>query len=127
FHHSAAHASRDVVGHLAHAMEQHVAVAQQDAVVMVVWMADLPEYLAVPVSLQDHASLEWKAAQEVLLRGTPVVEQRSALGEITRHAWRIRHLPGVNDVALKIDEIHRSIFHEVRGEESEPRRGAFLI
>src|SRR5262245_29114194 len=108
-------------------MEQHVAVAQQNAIVMVVWMTDFPQYLAVPVGFQDHASLEWKAAQEILLRGTPVVEQRPTLCEKARHAWRIRHLPGMDDVALKIDEVHCSIFHKVRGKESEPRRGAFLI
>src|SRR5215470_13422470 len=108
-------------------MEQHVAVAQQDAIVMVVWMADFPEYLSVPVSFEDHATLEWKAAQEVLLRGTPVVEQCSSLGEIPRHAWRIGHLPGVNDVPLKIDEVHRAVLHEVRSKESEPWRGAVLI
>src|SRR5262249_31215206 len=107
--------------------EQHVAVAQQDAVVMVIWMADFPQYLAVPVSFEGHASLEWKAAQKVVLRCSPVVEQCSALGEITRHARRIRQFAGVNNVALKIDEVHCSIFHKVRSKESEPRRGAFMI
>jgi hypothetical protein len=86
FHHPAAHAPGDVAGHLAQAMEQHVAVAQQNTMVMVVWRVDLPEYLAVPVSLEDHAGLEWKAAEEVLIGSSPVEEQRSALGEISRHA-----------------------------------------
>src|SRR5262249_1114350 len=125
--HPTAHAPGDIVGHLAHAMEQHVTVAQQNAMVMVVWMADLPEYFAVPVGLEDHATFEWKAAQEVLLGSSPIIEQRSALAEITRHAWRIGHLPGVTDAPLKIDEIHRSVLHEVRDKESESWRGAFLI
>jgi hypothetical protein len=39
-------------------MEQHVAVAQQNAIVMLVGMVDLPEYLAVSVNFHDRASLE---------------------------------------------------------------------
>ena len=39
----------------------------QDAVVMVVRMADLPEHLAVPVRLQNHTALERKATQKAVL------------------------------------------------------------
>jgi hypothetical protein len=48
-------------------MQQHVAIAQQDAVVMVVRMTYLPQHVAVPVSLQDDAAFEREAAEEALL------------------------------------------------------------
>src|SRR5262245_40888374 len=54
----------DIVGNPAHAIQQHVSVAQQDAVVMVVGMSDFPQHLAVPVCLQDHATLERKPAEK---------------------------------------------------------------
>src|SRR5262249_49365728 len=74
----------DVLGDLAHAIQQHVAVAQQDAVVMVVSMAKFPEHLAVPVRFEDHPPLERESTEEALLRGAPVVEQGSAVGEVAR-------------------------------------------
>src|SRR4029077_20211412 len=86
----------DVVGNLTHAVQQHIAIAQQDAVVMVVRMAYFPEHLAVPVRFQDHASLEGKAAEKALLGRAPVVEEGSALGEIAGQAWRVRHVPRVD-------------------------------
>src|SRR5690242_12360539 len=88
-------AAGDVVGHPAHASQQHVSIAQQDAVVMVVWMAYFPEHLAVPVHFHDHATLERKAAEKALLWSTPGVEECSAAGAVAGHAWRGGHVHGV--------------------------------
>ena len=72
----------DLVGDLAHAIQQHVSVAQQDAVVMVIRMAYFPQHLAIPVRLQDHAPFEREATEKALLGRAPVIEQRAPFGEI---------------------------------------------
>jgi hypothetical protein len=78
FGHSSLDPARDLFGDLAHAMQQHVAVAQQDAVMVMVGVAYFPEDLAVPVRFQRHAAFERKATEKVLLGGAPVVKQGPA-------------------------------------------------
>src|SRR5947209_11850147 len=63
----AGHTARYFSRHLGHAMQQHVAVAQQDAVMMVIPMAYLPQHLAVPIRFQDHAAFERKTTEKALL------------------------------------------------------------
>jgi len=120
--------SYDTLGNLlryfAHAMQEHVSITQQDAVVMMVGMAYFPEHLTIPVRFQDHAAFEGKATEKALFWSTPVVKQRPALCEIAGQAGRVGHVPGVGDLALKVDEIHASVFHEMRGKQSKSRRGA---
>jgi len=48
-------------------MQQHVAVAQQDAVMMMVRVAYFPQHFAIPVGFQDDAAFEREAAQKALL------------------------------------------------------------
>jgi hypothetical protein len=48
-------------------VQQHVSVAQQDAVMMMVRMAYLPEHLAIPVRFQNHATFEREATEKALL------------------------------------------------------------
>src|SRR5438132_8414465 len=117
----------DVVGNLAHAVQQHVSVAQEDAVVMVVRMADLPEHLAVPVRFQDHPALERKAIQKALLRRAPVVEERPPLRETAGQPRWVRHVPGVDHVAVKVDEVHPSVSPDERSKKREPRRATLWI
>src|SRR5215831_14226013 len=105
-------------------MQEHVSITQQDAVVMMVGMAYFPEHLTIPVHFQDHAAFEGKATEKALFWSTPVVKQRPALCEIARQGGRIGHVPGVVIVVLKVDEIHASSFHGMRGKQSKPRRGA---
>src|SRR5262245_6080171 len=105
----------DLVGYCAHAIQQHVSVAQQNAVMMMVRMAHFPEHLAGPVRFQRHTTFERKATEVVVLWRASVVVKRSALSQIARQARRIRHVPGVSYLALNIDEIHRSAFDEERG------------
>src|SRR5215472_17156177 len=120
FGHSSLDAARDFFGDLGHAMQQHVAIAQQDAVMVMVGVAYFPEDLAVPVRFQDHAAFERKATEKILVGSAPVVKQSAALGEIAGQARRIWHGPGVNDLALKIDQIHTSVFLEMRSKECKP-------
>jgi hypothetical protein len=42
-----------VIGYLGHAMQQHVAVAQQDVVMMMVRVAYFPQHFAIPVGFQN--------------------------------------------------------------------------
>ena len=58
FFHPSFDTPRDRVGDHAHAIEQHVAVAQQDAVVMLAGVAHFPEHLAVPVCLEGDTAQE---------------------------------------------------------------------
>src|SRR5262249_43070475 len=66
-HHASGDTPGDVVGHLGHTMQEHVAVAEQDAVVMMVRVTYLPKDLAIPVGFQDHAAFEWKSIKKALL------------------------------------------------------------
>src|SRR5215467_6339248 len=117
----------DVVGHLRHAMQQHVAVAQQNAVMMMVRMPYFPQHLAVPVGFQDNAAFERKAAQKALLGRAPVVEERPALGEIAGQAGRVRHFPGVYDLALQVDEVYVAVLHEVWSKQRKSRSDALWL
>src|SRR5262249_34345300 len=67
FGHPSGNAACDVIGYLGHAMQQHVAIAQQDAVMMVVPVAYFPQHFAIPVGFQDDAAFEREAAQKALL------------------------------------------------------------
>src|SRR5262245_63471949 len=66
-HHSSGHAPCDVIGYLSHAMQQHVAVAQQDAVMMMVRVAYFPQQFAIPVGFQDDDAFERETVQKDLL------------------------------------------------------------
>src|SRR5215475_13760041 len=127
FRHPSFDAPRDFFGYLAHAMQQHVPVAQQDAVVVMVGMAHLPQYLPIPVRFQDHAAFEWKTTEKALLRSASVEKQGPALVDVAGQAGRIWHVPGVDDLALKVDEIHGPAFHEMRGKKREPRERALRL
>src|SRR5262245_42034094 len=66
-HHAAGDTPGDVVGHLGHAMQEHVAVAEQVAVVMMARVTHLPKDLAIPVGFQHHAAFERKSTEKALL------------------------------------------------------------
>src|SRR5881296_2720069 len=87
-------------GYLAHAIQQHVAIAQQNTVVVLARMTYFPEHLAAPIRFQDYATFERKATEEVVLWIASVVVQRSALSQIAGKARGIRHLPRVDYLAL---------------------------
>src|SRR5262249_37347500 len=97
------------------------------AVMMMIRMAHLPEHLAIPVRLQNHAAFEREATEKALFRGAPVVKQRSALCEIAGQAGRVRQVQGVHDLALKVDEIDVPVLHEMRGKERKSGRGALWL
>src|SRR5215472_8559559 len=66
-HHASGNTPGDVVGYLGHAMQEHVAVAEQDAVVMMARVTYLPKDLAIPVGFQHHAAFERKSTEKALL------------------------------------------------------------
>jgi hypothetical protein len=84
---------------------------------MVVRVAYFPQDLAVPVCFQDDSAFERKATEKALLRCAAVVEERPAVGEVAGQARRVGHVPGVDDVAVKVDEIDTSIAPDKRSKE----------
>jgi hypothetical protein len=50
-----------------------------------------------------------EAAEEAALWSASVVEQCPAFSEIAGEARRVGQVPGVDDLALKIDEVHVSV------------------
>jgi len=60
----AAHAPRDGRRQRCGAQEQNIAVAQQPAVVVMVWLLELPENLPVPVGFHDRAAHERRLSDE---------------------------------------------------------------
>src|SRR5215472_11477799 len=91
---------------------------------MMVRVTYFPQHFAIPVGFQDDAAFEREAAQKALLRRAPVVKQCPAVCEIAGQAWRVRHVPGVDDLALQVDKIHVRILHEVRSKQRKSWKGA---
>ena len=74
-------------------------------------MAHFPKYATVPVSFQCRTAFPWfvaDVARRVLDRFA-VIEKRAAIGEISVHAWGIRHLPGMDDLSIQIDQVNRAV------------------
>jgi hypothetical protein len=87
---------------------------------MAIRMAHFPEHPAVPIRFQDHAAFERNTTEEAFLQSPSVIEQRTALGETAGSAGWVGHIPAVDDPALKVDEIDRSVFHKMRSKQSKP-------
>src|SRR5262249_54338213 len=66
-HHASGNTPGDVVGHFGHAMQEHVAVAEQDAVMMMIRVTYFPKDLAIPVGFQHDAAFERKSTEKALL------------------------------------------------------------
>src|SRR5215468_12679988 len=75
---------------------------------MMIGLFDFPQHTTVPVDLKRGAALPRFIADEAfrVLVGLSVVEESSSFSEITGVTRRIRHLPSVRNVTLKIDEVH---------------------
>src|SRR5262249_2091724 len=54
-------------------------------------------------------------------------KQCPARCEIAGQARRVRHVPGVDDLALQVDEIHVPVLHEVRSKQRKSRKGALWL
>jgi hypothetical protein len=61
-------------GTLPRAVQQHVSVAEQDAVMMMIRMTYFPENPATPVRFEHHAAFEREAAEKAVFRRAPVEE-----------------------------------------------------
>jgi len=62
----------DVVGNLSQTMQQHISIAQQDAVMMVVRVPYFPEHISVRVGFQDYTALKWKPARKLFSEVRPL-------------------------------------------------------
>src|SRR5437870_8320320 len=95
---------------------------------MVVRMAHLPEDTPVPVNFKRGAALPRSLTDEA--RGIPddfaIVVESPPFGQVTVQAWRIRHLPAVNDIALKVDKIDTASACQWR-EQRKPMPGSIGI
>jgi hypothetical protein len=93
-----------------------------------VWMAHFPKYAALPVSFQCRTAFSWftiDVARRVIGR-FPVIEKRTAIGEISVHPWRIRHLPRVNDLSVEVDQVNRAVAAQW-GEQRKSSKGSVTI
>jgi hypothetical protein len=70
-------------------------------------LANFPENASAPVTFEYSAAFPWLAADVTtrVLDDLAVVEESISVSEIPIVTGRVRHLPSVNDVTLKIDEI----------------------
>src|SRR5262249_40153829 len=62
----------------------------------------LPKHLAVPVGFENYPAFERKPAEKALLRGAPVIKERSTLREIAGMSRRVGQAPAVDDLAVRI-------------------------
>jgi hypothetical protein len=88
--------------------QHHVAVAQPDAVMVVVRMAYFPENSTIPIRFKDDAAFPRLPADEAirLFDDFSVVKQRASFGQIAVVAGRVGHLPAVGYVAVNVDQIN---------------------
>src|SRR5262249_4808016 len=107
--------------------EQDVSVPKPNAVVVMVGMVHLPQNPPVPIHFQRGATLIRRLADVARVWNLTIVEERPALGEISGLTGRVRHSPGVNDVALHIDEVNGPVGRRQRGKQREPRESAIRI
>jgi hypothetical protein len=82
------------------AKEKHVPIAQPDAVVVMIGTLELPQDPPLPVHFQYGASLEGQSSHVCEIWDLSVIEERPAVGEIAIRAWRVRHVPGVDNASL---------------------------
>src|SRR5262245_5533265 len=83
---------------------------------MVIWLADLPQHITVPVQLQGRATLV-VAAPEIAIVGDMAIEKKgSPLGQVSPRTWRVRHVPAMDDVSLHVDEKGRITLRAAREE-----------
>jgi hypothetical protein len=96
-------------------------------VVVMIWMPHFPQHVAVPVGFQNHAALEGKAAEKILLRAAAVEKERPAFGQVAGQAWRVWQVPAVHHLAAEIDEVDGFASDKMRRKQREPRKGFFRI
>ena len=106
---AASHLRNDVGRKQFLADQKNVSVFQADAVVVGVGMVHLPQDPSFPIHFQRGAAAIGGLPNVALVRNLAVVEERPALGEISRLAGWVRHRPRMDDVAEHIDEIDRLV------------------
>src|SRR5690242_14345387 len=75
---------------------------------MVVGVAHFPEDPAVPIGFKGGAAFPRLAADEPVgfFYRLAVIKKSSSICKVTIVTRRIRHLPGVNDGAVEIDQVY---------------------
>jgi len=116
---AAAHFGDELCGKRFLTNQKQVAVLQADAVVIMIGVVHLPENPSVPIHFQRRATHVRRSTDVGAVRNLPVVEKRPALGEISRLARRVGHIPGVRDVTAHIDQIDRFVGRRQRAEQGE--------
>src|SRR5262245_36473981 len=98
----------EILRQLSQANQEYVAVTELYAVMVMIGLSDFPQHTTIPVDLTRGATLPRFPANETsrVLVDLSVIEESSFFSEITRVTGRIRHLPSVRNVTLKIDEVH---------------------
>ena len=113
---------------LRQANQQHIAVAQPDAVVVMVGLAHLPKNFSVPIRFEHNAALPGLPADKAfrVLDRFAVVKKRAVICEIAGVAGRIGHLPTMDEVAVDIDQINLAAA-ALRREQSIARKHSLVI
>src|SRR5215207_952728 len=95
---------------------------------MMLRVLHFPDHAPVPIHFHHGADLVWLVRDEAVWRGwgLAVVEEGPLLRQATILRG-IRHLPRMNDCAVKIDQINGGGFALIEREQRKPRRGAFAI
>jgi hypothetical protein len=95
----------EIARQLSETNQQDVAISQPYAIVVMVWMAYLPKNPTVPVSFQRRTAFPGFVAYETgrILGRLAVIEVGASFGEIAIVAWRIRHLPSMDNLTVEVD------------------------
>src|SRR5215203_346008 len=95
---------------------------------MMLRVLHFPDHAPVPIHFHHGADFVWLVRNKAVWRcwGLTVVEKRAPLRQATVLRG-VRHLPRMNDRAVKIDQINGRGFALIKREERKPRRGAFAI
>jgi len=115
----AAHLPNYFIGNRLGTDQENVAVAQAQTIVMMVVLPDFPENLSFPIDFERRAALEWRLPEVARIGDSAVVEERPGSSEVAVKSGWVGHFPGVNEVALHIDEINRFVSDVRRSKQSK--------
>src|SRR4029450_6806776 len=95
---------------------------------MMIGLSHFPQHTTVPVDLERGTAFPRLPADKAfrVLDDLSVVEESSSFGQVPGVTGRIRHLPSVRNVTLKVDEVHFTTA-TLRGEQSEAWRSLLYV
>src|SRR3984893_18318837 len=86
-----------------------VTVLQQSSIMVMIRVTNLPKNPPVPVHFQGRATHKRRLPQKSLVGNSSVVKESAPLGQVPVEAGRVWHVPGMDQLAVEIDQVNRPV------------------